>query len=48
MKRPMRPQMQQRSLATGAGCGGGMVSTAAVASDVPHSNNAGEVIEREP
>jgi hypothetical protein len=47
MKRPMRPQMQQRSLATGADRGSETVSTAAAASDVPHSNNAGEVIARE-
>jgi hypothetical protein len=45
MKRPMRPQMQQRS---GTNCGGGVFSTAALASDVPHSNDAGEAIESEP
>jgi hypothetical protein len=52
MKRPMRPQMQQRSLiagfCSGKFCDGGMVSTSAVASDVPHSNDAGEAIESEP
>ena len=48
MKRPIRPRMQQRSLATGADCGGGIVFTAAAAPDVPYANNAGEVIEREP
>jgi hypothetical protein len=48
MKRPMRPQMQQHSLTTRADCDSGTVSTAAAASDIPHSNNAGEVIEREP
>jgi hypothetical protein len=40
--------MQQRSLATGTDGDGGMVSTAVLAFEVPHSNDAGEVIEREP
>jgi hypothetical protein len=44
----VRPQMQQRSRTTGGNCGDCAFSTAAVASDVPHSNNAGEAIEREP
>jgi hypothetical protein len=48
MKRPVRPQMQQLSLATGTDCGGGIVFTTALGSDVPHSNDAGEVIESEP
>jgi hypothetical protein len=48
MKRPMRPQMQQRSRISGTNCGGGVFSTAALASDVPHWNDAGEAIESEP
>jgi hypothetical protein len=48
MKRPLRPQMQQRSRITGTNSGGGAFSMATVASDVPHSNDAGEAIESEP
>jgi hypothetical protein len=47
MKRPLRPQMQQHSRITSTNCGGGVFSTAALASDVPHSNDAGEAIESE-
>src|SRR5438067_9964989 len=48
MNRPLHPQMQHRSRITGTNCGRGALSTPAVASDLPHWNDAGETIESEP